>query len=94
MRQKLVTAALRYDVRQSRGRRHNPYALAQYLMRVDEVMADIARGAEARAAIVAGFTGPLLAALLRAAGLEKPTRDELTGTGKWGYSPVTQEPDA
>lgn len=89
IRAALVHGATRYDVRQSKGKRYNVYALAQYLTRIDDVCADIERGATPRAAIVAAFTGPLLAAMLKAACVDVATRDELTGLGKgWTYQPA------
>lgn len=85
----LVHAATQYDIRQARGKRYNPYALAQYLMRIDEVEQDIKAGADPRQAICAAFTGTLLNAMLKAIGATAPTRDELTGAGKsWTYQPV------
>lgn len=86
----LVHAATRYDERQSRGKRYNHYALAQYLRRIDEVCADVAAGADTRAAIAAAFTGPLLNVMLKAASLEPATRAELTGAGKYTYQPVAR----
>lgn len=86
----LVHAATRYDVRQSKGKRYNPYALGQYFMRIDEVCADIERGADPRDAIVAAFSGSLLSAMLKAINADTATRDELTGLGKsWTYQPIT-----
>lgn len=85
----LVHAATRYDERQSKGKRYNHYALAQYFGRIDEIDQDIARGAEPRAAICAAFTGPLLNAMLKAIDAELATRDELTGAGRYTYKPTT-----
>jgi hypothetical protein len=87
----LVHAATRYDNRQSKGKRYNVYALGQYLIRIDDVCADIERGAEPRAAIVAAFSGPLLNAFLKAIETAPATRDEMTGLGKYTYQPVTPE---
>lgn len=86
----LIHAATRYDRRvMHSGRAHNPYALAQYFHRIDDVVADVTRGAPVRAALCAAFTGSLLGAMLRAVGEDKPTHDELRGVGKaWTYQPV------
>lgn len=81
-RQSLVSAATRYDERQSKGKRYNPYALGQYFARIDDICADVANGADLRDAICAGFTGSLLNAMLKAANLQKPSDDEWTGRGK------------
>ena len=85
----LVHAATQYDIRQSRGKRHNPYALAQYLTRIDEVEADIAAGATARAALCAAFSDRMLDCLLVALGEPKHSRDELDRG--WSYQPVKSE---
>jgi len=89
LRIRLIHAVTRYDERESRKRHYNVYALGQYLKRVDEVCADIRRGAPARAAICAAFNGRLLNHMLKAAG-EKPASDaEARGDGHWSYAPVT-----
>jgi hypothetical protein len=89
IRTALVHAATRYDEKQSKKKFYNHYALAQYLRRIDDVCADLDAGADMRAAIVAGFTGPLLNAMLKAADLDKASRDEASGFGKaWTYQPV------
>jgi len=63
--------------------------------RVQEVTADIGAGADVRKAIIAAFTGRLLNACLKAAGLDKPTVEESRGTGAWYYQPVAlKQPDA
>jgi hypothetical protein len=91
VRAALVHAATRYDERQSKGKRYNVYALAQYLTRIDDVCADIERGATPRDAIVAGFTGPLLNAMLKAVHADTASRDEMTGLGKgWTYQPASE----
>jgi hypothetical protein len=90
IRTALIHAATRYDVRQSKGKRYNQYALAQYFMRIDEVCADIERGATPRAAIVAAFSGSLLSAMLKAALVDAATADECTGLGKLTYQPTTK----
>jgi hypothetical protein len=89
VRSALVHAATQYDVRQEGKRGYNPYALAQYLRRIDDVCSDIERGADPRAALTAGFHGPLLNALLKAIGADKATPAEQRGDGQWSYRPVT-----
>jgi hypothetical protein len=74
IKRKLDHAVTAFDRKQEeraakRGSYHNPYALGQYLMRVDDVMSDIANGATPQAAIIAGFgAGPLRNACLKAIG--------------------------
>lgn len=85
VRAALVHAVTQYDIRQSRGKRYNPYALAQYLRRVDDICSDIASGAPVRAAIVAGMSGSLLQTCLKAVGEAPATNDELSGFGKLTY---------
>jgi hypothetical protein len=68
-RDELVHAVTAFDHRRMRRVDYNIYALAQYLHRVDDIMADIAAGAAVDAAICAGFTpGPLRNACLKACG--------------------------
>lgn len=50
---KIRSALIRYDVRQSDKPGFNRYALAQYMRRVDELEADLKAGAPLRAAIKA-----------------------------------------
>lgn len=58
------------------GAYHNQYALAQYLFRVDDVLADIAAGATPADAIAAGFqAGPLRNACLKAIGAAATDKD-------------------
>lgn len=90
VRTALVHALTQYDVRQARGKRYNPYALAQYLNRIDDICADIAKGATPRAACTAAFTGSLLACALKAIGADGATRDDLTGAGKVTYQPASR----
>jgi hypothetical protein len=91
---KLVSAATEYDRREaaraarSKHGRHNPYALPQYFARIEEVCANIAQGAEVRPAIVAGFTGSLRNAFLKAAGLPKFNEDTDDESRSWCYVPA------
>jgi hypothetical protein len=87
----LVHAATAYDRRQSKSKRYNPYALAQYLARIDEVEQDVAAGAEPRAALCAAFTGSLLSTMLRAIEAPAATPAELMGAG-WSYQPIFHRP--
>ena len=86
----LIHAATAYDRRQSKGKRYNHYALAQYFARIDEVEKDIAAGAEVRAALCAAFTGSLLSAMLRAIKAPAATPAELMGCG-WSYQPIAHK---
>ncbi len=89
VRDKLIHAATAYDRRQARGKRYNPYALAQYFQRIDEVMADIEAGATPREALLAAFSDRLLDALLVGIGEPKFTMDEKRATdGRWTYQPA------
>ena len=79
---KLTHAVTAFDRKQEeratkrKGGYHNPYALAQYLMRVDDVLADIENGAEPAAAIIAGFSaGPLRNACLTSIGAATSNAD-------------------
>ena len=83
----LVSAALAFDTKQSTKPGFNRWALPQYLEMIDEVCADVARGAEVRGAIVAGFSGRLAQTLLKAAGQSSYTRDDATSGGVL-YQPV------
>lgn len=84
---KLVMAVTEYDRKESTKRHYNAYALGQYLGRIQEIDADIAAGANVRAAICAGFTGRLLAVCLKAIGEPKPTDEELRGKSLY-YRPT------
>ena len=72
---------------------HNRFALAQYLTRCDEVVADVDAGASPRAAIIAAFEGRLRDVCLKAIGEPKATPDEERAeeSRPWtqGYTPVS-----
>lgn len=85
----LVHTLTEYDRKQSNKASYNRYALGQYMQRVHEVMADIKRGADPAAAIEAGFNGPIVGKLLKAANLTPSGKDKRG----WAYTPVTPEPD-
>jgi len=91
----LAATVVRYDrlaaERAARSKRgyHNRYALGQYLARVDDIAEDVRNGAEPRAAIVAGFSGRLADACLRAIG-EPATTDAENRGGMRGYTPASE----
>lgn len=89
LRFRLVQAATTYDRRQVGKRSHNPYALPQYLARIDDILADIRAGASPRDAVVAGFTGPLQTACLRAIAESAGSPEEKSGAGRLTYTPVS-----
>lgn len=82
----LVHAATQYDIRQSRKWGYNPYALGQYLMRIDEVCNDIERGAPPREALLRAFSDRLLDTLLRAIG--EPKHEKAEKHSRIYYGPV------
>lgn len=90
----LVSAATQYDAKeQARCRKnpranYNPYALPQYFARIDEVIANIEAGAQVRPAIVAGFTGRLRDAFLKAAGEPKFNAETDDESRSWVYVPA------
>ena len=90
----LVHAATEQDRKQearaakSRRGYHNPYALAQYLARIEEVESDIAAGATVRAALVAAFSDRLLDHMLRAVGEAPHAREEKSA--HWVYVPASE----
>jgi hypothetical protein len=88
---RLVNAVTTYDRKQSTKKYYNVYALAQYLKRVGEIVADIERGADVRKAVVTGFSGRIADACLKALQLPKSTRDE--ALGGMVYQPVMPAPD-
>lgn len=89
IKDKLVHAATEFDRKASKRKGHNIYALPQYFMRIDEICADIESGADARKAIVAGFSGRLLDTMLRGIGLPLSNQNEAQG-GSPVYSPVSK----
>ena len=85
-KQILISALTQYDQKEKKKRNYNIYALGIYFERVDDVMLDIEKGADIRAAVVAGFTGRLADHCLRALKLPITTREEQFGSGI--YTPV------
>ena len=87
-KQALIHAVTEYDRRASKRRGYNPYALGQYMERIDEICADIERGAPVRKALCAGLSDRLLDHCLKAVGEQPFTVDELGGS--WTYQSVTK----
>ena len=88
----LIHAATEYDRRLEAaavkaGRYYNVHSLAHYFARIEEVCDDVDQGADLRAAILAGFSGRLCDAMLRAVKLPKATREEELNKGLT-YRPV------
>ena len=69
IKRKLIDAATAYDIQQAKKPHYNHYALGQYFMRIDEVVADIERGAPVNQAICRGFNGSLAKRLCKAVGV-------------------------
>ena len=90
----IVAALTAYDDRERRKRGYNRYAFAQYLMRLDEIEADVAAGTPWRAAIIAALDGRLRDACLRAIGEPKASdeEDRAEQLRPWtqGYTPVSE----
>ncbi len=75
-RDKLIHAATAYDIRASKRRGYNHYALGQYFMAVDNVMEDYAKHGDIRRALVSNLNGRLLDACLKAVGQPTSTIQE------------------
>jgi hypothetical protein len=91
MRNTLIHAVTAYDRKQANRRCYNIYALGQYLIRVDDVLADIDAGANPFDAINAAFHGPLLAHVTKTVQKAHPDIAPATkpkNEGAWTYQPV------
>jgi hypothetical protein len=93
---RMAMAVTAYDRAESVKPSYNIYALPQLLGRVAEVMADVDRGAPVRAAVMAAFTGRLLAAVLKGIGEPRLTSEEREAKSRsfGGYQPVTADVEA
>ncbi len=90
-RARLISAFTEYDRRESSKRHYNHNALGIYFARADDICADIAKGAEPRAAICAGLSDRLLNFILRKMNLTAPTNAECRGDGSaWHYVPASE----
>lgn len=88
IRARLIHAVTEYDRRASGRRGYNPNALGIYMERVDEVVADIAKGATPRKALCAGFNDRLLDHCLKAIGEPPFKPNEIDGP--LFYAPTSQ----
>lgn len=80
IRNKLLHAVTQYDMKESRKKYYNIYALAQYLMAVDRARdAMVDDGLDLRAALISCFNGRLLDVCLKAVGEPTSTRQEQFG---------------
>ena len=88
----LTHALTLYDQKEAKKKGYNRYALGIYFQRLEEIMADIERGADPRQAIVAGFDGRLADACCRAIGATITTKKEahLQPGQAWYYEPTTR----
>lgn len=84
---RLIHGLTAYDQRQSTKRGYNRYALGIYLGRVDDICADVERGADIASAIRRGFSGAVLRAACKAAGVPIQADDNSSMV----YRPVTGE---
>lgn len=88
---RLISAFTQYDQKQSTRAHYNRNALGIYFQRADDICADIAKGADPRAAICAGLTDRLLNFVLRKMNLTAPTNAECRGEGSaWHYVPASE----
>jgi hypothetical protein len=83
---RLTHAVTEYDRKESSKKHYNRFALGQYFERIADIRADLDRGAEVRAAIVAGFTGRLLDVCLKSVG--ESTSVDAEQRGGWFYQPA------
>ena len=88
IRDALIHAVTAYDRKESTKRGHNRNAIGIYFQRVDDICADIENGANPRDAIVAGFSGRLAAACLKACNLPAYTKADAFG-GPICYTPAS-----
>jgi len=75
-RVEIVHALTAYDIRQSKKRFYNPYALGLYMQALERADELVAEGKSMRYALVKSFTGPLLRAVGKAVGITF-TKDEI-----------------
>jgi hypothetical protein len=80
LRYKLINAVTEYDRKQSTRKGYNHYALAQYLMAVENVCNAVNCGTTRREALLDNFNGQLLDVCLKALNMDTSTKAEQMGT--------------
>jgi hypothetical protein len=71
LKDKLISAATRFDERNSRRRGWNPYALAQYFAAIDGICNAVDNGMSVESAIARFTNDRFQDVLLKAAGMER-----------------------
>jgi hypothetical protein len=89
IKDKILHAVTEFDRRASTRKGHNPHALSIYFERVAQICEDIDNGADEREAILAGFSGRVADACLKAIGLPISTTEEAR-SGRVYYSPTAK----
>ena len=67
---KLLHALTQYDIKESKKKNYNYYALSQYIRALDSVVEEIKSGVDTEVAIISHFNNPLQAKLLKVVILE------------------------
>jgi|SRR5215471_3976298 len=85
---RILSALTQYDMREekkalARGYSPNIYALGLYCQALQRAEDQMKSGATLRSALCQNFIGRLLAAVLKAAGEAKPTKEELNPVIDW-----------
>jgi hypothetical protein len=71
LKDKLISAATRFDERNSRRRGWNPYALAQYFSAIDSICNAVDNGKSVESAIARFTNDRFRDVLLKSAGMER-----------------------
>ena len=85
----LIHAATRYDAKEAKKAHYNKWALPQYFARINEICADIEKGANVRDAVIAAFNGRLLRDCLKQLNLPE-LKDGEHIKREWFYVPASQ----
>lgn len=86
----LIHVATRHDAKEAKKAHHNKWALSQYFARIDDICADIEKGANVRDAVIAAFTGRLLRNCLKQLNLPELKDGEHTKRA-WFYVPASKK---
>jgi hypothetical protein len=76
---KLLMALTEYDVKQSRKKGYNPYALSHYMTALGEATSMMESGVTLRTALLKNFCGRLLDVCLKSVGEPTSTKQEQRG---------------